>query len=51
MTENYGLYPVQTIDPVSIDLYAGWRRFTYNDNLGGSYQDADGVLIGARWFF
>ena len=50
-TENYGLYAVQSLDPVSIDLYAGWRRFTYSDNLGGSYQDADGVLIGARWFF
>jgi hypothetical protein len=50
-TENYGLYAVQSIDSVSIDLYAGWRRFTYSDRLGGSYQDADGILIGARAFF
>jgi hypothetical protein len=50
-TENYGLYAVQSLDPVSIDLYAGWRHFTYSDELGGTYQDADGILIGARWFF
>jgi hypothetical protein len=50
-TENYGLYAVQSIDAASIDLYAGWRRFKYSDRLGGSYQDADGILIGTRWFF
>ena len=50
-TENYGLYAVQSIELTSIDLYAGWRRFTYSDQLGGTYQDADGVLVGARFFF
>ena len=50
-TENYGIYAVQTIDAASVDLYAGWRRFAYSDNLGGSYQDADGLLFGARFYF
>jgi hypothetical protein len=50
-TENYGLYAVQSIDSLSFDIYAGWRRFTYSDRLGGSYQDADGFLTGLRWFF
>jgi hypothetical protein len=50
-TENWGLYAVRSLDAVSLDLYAGWRRFTYSDRSGTSYQDADGVLIGARWFF
>lgn len=50
-TENYGLYAVQSIDATSIDLYAGWRRFTYRDRLGSAYQDADGLLIGARAYF
>lgn len=50
-TENYGLYAVQSIDSASLDLYAGWRRFTYSDQLGNSYQDADSLLIGARFFF
>jgi hypothetical protein len=50
-TENYGIYAVQTIDAASVDVYAGWRRFTYSDQLGGSYQDAEGILVGARFFF
>lgn len=50
-TENWGLYAVQDIDALSLNLYAGWRNFTYSDQLGNSYQDANGVLIGARWFF
>ncbi len=50
-TENWGLYAVQSFDALSLDLYAGWRRFTYEDRLGGSYRDADGFLIGARAFF
>jgi hypothetical protein len=50
-TVNYGIYAVQTIDSASVDIYAGWRRFTYSDELGGTYQDADGILVGARFFF
>lgn len=50
-TENYGIYAVQTIDAAAVDVYAGWRRFTYSDQLGGSYQDAEGILVGARFFF
>jgi hypothetical protein len=50
-TENYGIYAVQSFDALSLDIYGGWRRFTYSDRLGGSYQDADGLLLGARWFF
>jgi len=50
-TENWGLYVVQDIDALSLNVYAGWRRFTYSDQSGISYQDADGVLVGTRWFF
>jgi hypothetical protein len=50
-TENYGLYAVQDFDDLSLNLYAGWRRFSYSDRLGVSYEDADGVLIGARLYF
>lgn len=50
-TENYGIYAVQSFDKASLDLYAGWRRFSYSDELGNTYQDADGVLVGARFFF
>jgi hypothetical protein len=50
-TENYGVYAVQSVDAASMDLYAGWRVFTYSDTLGGTYQDAYGILTGARIFF
>jgi len=52
VTENYGVYAVQTFDDQSIDVYAGLRKFTYSDELGiTSYQDAYGVLAGIRFFF
>lgn len=50
-SENYGVYLVQTIDAASLDLYAGWRRFTYSDRTGTSYQDADSFLVGCRFAF
>jgi hypothetical protein len=50
-TGHHGVYAVQTIDEASIDLYAGWRRFSYSDQLGTTYQDADGYLLGLRWAF
>lgn len=50
-TENYGVYAVQTLDALSLDLYGGVRKFTYSDDLGSGYQDAYGVLTGMRFFF
>ena len=50
-TENYGLYAVQSFDALSLDVYAGWRRSTYEDRTPTQYQNADGFLLGARWFF
>jgi hypothetical protein len=50
-TENWGIYAVQDIDSLSLNLYAGWRTFTYSDTLGSGYQDATGVLAGVRWSF
>jgi hypothetical protein len=50
-SENYGLYLVQTIDAASLDLYAGWRRFSYSDRTGVFYQDADSFLVGCRFAF
>jgi len=50
-TKNWGLYAVQDLNDLSLNLYIGWRWFTYSDQLGNSYKDADGILLGARWFF
>jgi hypothetical protein len=50
-TENYGFYAVQSFDDLSLDIYGGIRRFGYSDRSGRDYQDATGILFGARWFF
>lgn len=50
-TGHHGVYAVQSFDEASIDVYAGWRRFSYSDNSGTIYQDADGYLFGLRWAF
>ena len=50
-TENWGVYAVQDIDALSMNIYAGWREFTYSDRSGTGYQDADGLLMGLRWAF
>ena len=50
-TENYGVYAVQSFKSASIDAYAGLRKFTYSDELGGTYQNAYGLLTGLRFFF
>jgi len=50
-TENYGLYAVQDVDDLSLNAYIGWRRFKYSDQLGNTYKDADGILVGVRWYF
>ena len=49
-TINYGIYGVQTFDRLSIDVYGGVRKFTYDDDVR-SYQDAYGILTGVRFFF
>ncbi len=50
-SEAVGISAVQSFDAYSIDVHAGWRRFMYSDDLPGSYEDADGLLVGARWYF
>jgi hypothetical protein len=48
---NYGVYGVQSFDALSIDVYGGVRKFTYDADEGVDYQDAYGVLTGVRFFF
>jgi hypothetical protein len=50
-TKTYGLGAVQSFDDLSLDVYAALLQFEYSDGSGRSYQDASGVLLGARWFF
>ncbi len=51
VTETYGIGAVQSFDELSLDVYAALLKFNYSDRTAVSYQDATGVLLGARWFF
>jgi hypothetical protein len=50
-TETWGFGAVQSFDDLSLDVYAALLQFAYSDRTGQSYQDATGILLGARWFF
>ncbi len=50
-TENYGVYAVYSLESIPLNLYGGWRRFSYSDFSGTTFQDADSLLVGARLYF
>lgn len=45
----FGLSVVQTITEMDMEVYVGYRGYSYDD--AGSYQDADSFLLGARYTF
>jgi hypothetical protein len=50
-TETQGIGVVQSFDDLSLDVYGAIHHFGFSDRSGRSYQDATGLLLGARWFF
>jgi hypothetical protein len=50
-TTTWGLGAVQSFDDLSLDVYAALLQFAYDDDTGVDYEDASGLLVGARWFF
>jgi hypothetical protein len=49
-SEAFGLSAVQVIDDLDLEVYLGYRAYTYDDDAG-SYEDASSVLFGARYRF
>nr|WP_278247170.1 porin [Shimia aestuarii] len=47
----WGLGVMQRIERVNLDLFAGYRRFSYSDGTPTTYRDADIVQIGAHITF
>lgn len=45
----FGLSVVQTITEMDMEVYFGYRGYSYDD--AASYQDADSFLLGARYTF
>ncbi|MFV0386497.1 porin [Paracoccus sp. (in: a-proteobacteria)] len=48
--KSWGVEVVQNIERASLDLYAGYRHYEYDDDVT-SYKDGKSYLIGARWKF
>ena len=42
---------IQTFDSLNLETYVSYRAFSYKDNTAVSYQDANTMMIGARWKF
>jgi hypothetical protein len=48
-SEAYGLSAVQTFTEIDLEVYLGYRAYSYDD--AASYLDADSFLFGARYKF
>jgi hypothetical protein len=48
-SEAFGLSAVQTFTGIDLEVYLGYRAYSYDNTL--AYQDADSFLFGARYKF
>jgi len=46
-----GAAVIQDFDAQHLEVYAGYRGFSYEEPTAITYQDIDAVQIGARWLF
>lgn len=49
-SEAWGVSAVQVFDDLDLEVYLGYRAYTYDDDTG-SYDDASSILFGARYRF
>lgn len=42
---------IQNFDTLNLEAHVSYRAFSYKENTAVSYQDADTLMIGARWKF
>jgi hypothetical protein len=50
-SENWGIHVNQAVSSQNLQLYAGYRSYSFDDDSGISYADASSFLFGARWRF
>lgn len=48
--DSYGLAVVQKVDDYNLQLYFGYRNYSYEDNIT-TYKDADTYVAGVNWTF
>lgn len=47
----WGVAVIQDVERLDLQVYAGYREFKYSDLTSTTYQDAQGIQIGAKWKF
>jgi hypothetical protein len=48
---NWGIHVNQAISEQNLQIYAGYRNYSFEDDSGVSFADASSFLFGARWRF
>ncbi len=48
---SWGGAAVQNIDDLNLEAYVAYRDYSYDDSSATTFQDANAVLLGARWKF
>ncbi len=47
----WGLAVIQNFDAQNLEIYAGYRNFSYDTTTGVTFQDLGALQVGARWQF
>ncbi len=50
-SDMWGVALIQNFDTQNLEVYAGYRGFSYDDATALAYQDIGALQIGARWRF
>lgn len=50
-SDMWGVAVLQDVKELGLQVYAGYREFSYSDQTPVMYLDAKGIQIGARWKF
>ncbi len=50
-SKGWGVYAQQTFDDLGLEVYAGWRSYSYEDATPVEYQPPNSVLLGGRYQF
>jgi hypothetical protein len=50
-SEHWGIHFAQRVDDENLDIYAGYRMYSFEDETSVSFADASSILAGLRWRF
>lgn len=50
-SDHWGIHFAQRVDDQNLDIYVGYRMYSFDDDTAADYADASSVLAGLRWRF